>query len=187
MQTITQQLTAGQTWAMADVGSYFEILEATNPVNVRFMKGGKVQSAAEDMAGGFYSQPAGGFDRLEITSATTQIIKIGVSDGSGGQNRIAGTVDAVVRLAATVVNKPAVNVAGETVLAAANSNRAGLRVLNAGPGYIALGAPGLNFADAVIVLATGQMWQEQGAPGAAWVAVPKPNETATVKVQEMLR
>lgn len=185
MQTITQQITAGLTWAMAEVGAYFQIFEAPAAVDVRFMRNGKVIGTAEQMGAGFYARPAEGFDRIEIASATTQTIKIGISDGTGGTNQMTGSVVATVKTATSIVNVPFKTVGTVEVLAAAaNANRLGLRFLNSGGTNIALGGAGLAFADAAIVLAPGQLWVEADAPGAAWVALSD-MAGGTLKVQEL--
>ncbi|BBF85396.1 hypothetical protein DLM_1780 [Aquitalea magnusonii] len=172
MQTTSQILNAGQTLAIAEVGAYFQIFESYAPVTVRFMINGKVLMTAEDMEAGFYASPGDGFDRVELTSATQQKVKIGISDGSGGTNRMTGNVNATIQTASSVLNRAIVNVGTvETPLMAQRSDRYGFRVLNSGATNIAIGGPGVTYATAVIVLAAGEVWNEETAPGAAWVAI----------------
>lgn len=186
MQTITQILNAGEVWALTQVGNFFQIFESYAPLTVRFMKGGKVLSVAEDMEAGFYATPAGGFDRVEVVTQSQQRVKVGFSDGSAGTNRMTGDVSATIKTASGVLNKPMVNVGTtETTLVGARADRLAFRVLNSGTTNIAIGGPGLTYAGAVIVLAAGEVWQEETAPGAAWVAIGDA-AGGVLKVQELI-
>lgn len=186
MQTTSQILNAGQTLAIAEVGAYFQIFESYAPVTVRFMMNGKVLMTAEDMEAGFYASPGDGFDRVELTSTIQQKVKIGISDGSGGTNRMTGDVNATIKTASSVLNKPILNVGTvETTLMTGRADRIAFRVLNSGATNIAIGGPGVTYATAVIVLAAGDVWQEETAPGAAWVAISDA-AGGVLKVQELI-
>ncbi|WP_293762595.1 hypothetical protein [uncultured Aquitalea sp.] len=186
MQTTSQILNAGQMLALTQPGSYFQIFESYSPVTVRFMRNGKVLMQADDMEAGFYAEPGEGFDRIELTSAVQQRVKVGISDGSGGTNRMTGDVVATIKTASSVLNKPITNVGtAETAVITARSDRIAFRVLNSGSTNIALGGPGITYASAVIVLAAGEVWQEETAPGAAWSAISDA-AGGVIKVQELL-
>lgn len=184
MQTIKQILTAGQPWPLHVPAKFMQLVVAPAPVSLKFYQGGKVVDEAEEVEEGFYCNTEG-FDRVEVTSSANQLVKIILSDGSSGTSRIAGSVTASVKTATGIVNVPMKTVGtAEVLAAAANSNRLGLRFLNAGGSNIALGGAGLAFADAAIVLAPGQLWAENDAPGAAWVAIGD-MAGGTLKVQEL--
>lgn len=186
MQTIKQTLQAGQTWRVAQFAKFFQLFEASAPVNIRFLRQGKVVAEAEEMGAGFYSEPAEGFDSFEVTSTVAQTIKIGHSDGTAGTARITGDVAATIKGASSVLNQPMLTVnTVEVLVATARADRIGLRVLNAGASTLYIGAPGLNVADAVIALQPGEIWLEHEAPGAAWVAISS-QAGGTLKRQELI-
>lgn len=185
MQTIKQILLAGQTWQMAIPASFMQLVTAAAPVRIRFMQGGRVVSECEDVEQGFYCNIEQ-FDRVEITASVTQLIKIILSDGTAGSSRIAGDVSATVRGGSTVLNVPMKSVGiAETLVAEARADRIALRVLNAGVTNIALMAPGGNIADAAIVIAPGDLWNEEAAPAAAWVGISDA-AGGMLKVQELV-
>lgn len=184
MQTISQVLAANQPWVLNVPSSFMQLVEAALPVDIRFMQGGRVVSNVDAAESGFYCDVET-FDRVEIVSTNNQQIKILLSDGKAGSSRIAGSVTATVKTAAGIVNVPFKTVGtGEVLAAAANANRMGLRFLNAGGTNIALGGAGLAYADAVIVLAPGQLWVESEAPAAAWVALSD-MPAGVLKIQEL--
>lgn len=182
MQSYKQEVKAGIVWAIAAQETFFQLVECPAPVTVRFMDGGRVVAESEGVEEGFYCKLAA-WNRVEITSPVQQIIKVILSDGEAGSNRLAGRVRNLPQTADMVINRGAVAVSSVTSIAVANSSRSVLRVLNTGPGYVALGAPGLAYSDGVILLAAGDMWQEAAAPGAEWAAVAKDVE-CVLKIQE---
>ncbi|HEV6968846.1 hypothetical protein [Roseateles sp.] len=72
------------------------------------------------------------------------------------------------------------------VLAAANANRRALRFTNFGPDPVALGAPGLTWANRCIVLQVGDSWVEERAANLAWSGITDAAKAASVGVQEVL-
>lgn len=92
MRTITHNAVAGSAVKFHEIGNYFHLLETDSAVDVRFYKNGAIFAEAIGMEGGFFSQPAGGFDAIELVSAGAQTIKFAISDGTGGYNRTTGTV-----------------------------------------------------------------------------------------------
>ena len=182
MQTYKQEVMPGLIWAISAQENFFQLDSCTVPVNVRFMDSGKVVAEAEAVEEGFYCKLEA-WNRVEVTSPVQQIIKVILSDGEAGSNRLSGRVRNLPQTADLIVNRQAMAVTGSVKIATANSARTLLRVLNSGADYVALGAPGLSYNDAVIILAPGDMWQEAAAPAAEWVAVAKAAGT-TIKIQE---
>lgn len=182
MQSYKQEVMEGQVWAIAAQENFFQLVQCASPVTVRFFDSGRVVAESENVEEGFYCK-LDAWTRVEITSPVQQIIKVILSDGEAGTSRLAGRVRNLPQTADIVINRGAVMVSGKASIAVANASRSVLRVLNAGPGYVALGAPGLRYSDAVILLAPGDMWQEAAAPGAEWVAVSK-DVDAVLKIQE---
>lgn len=86
-------------------------------------------------------------------------------------------------LADTVHNvAPVVAGAAATALLAADDTRRVFYARNIGPDPVALGAAGMTFADAAIVLLMDETWKETLAPGAAWFCIRDAGTAATVKV-----
>jgi len=132
MRTITHDAGAGSAVKFHEIGNYFHLLETESAVDVRFFKNGAIFAEAIGMEGGFFSQPRGGFDAVEIASASAQSIKFAISDGTGGYNRTTGTVQ-VSNLetrqgAFTQAQKTVTNASGE--LLAANAARRMLLIQN---------------------------------------------------------
>lgn len=74
LQNVT--LTAGQTYRVRGLGDFFRILQAADPVTVRFYYDGGAVDEAEEVGAGYRTSFRGRqddrFNDLEITSATTQ-------------------------------------------------------------------------------------------------------------------
>lgn len=70
-----------------------------------------------------------------------------------------------------------------TSVIGASATRARLRILNQGPDPVAIGGPGLTWANRAIVLAVGAMWEESSGANLAWSAVCDTAKTATLGVQ----
>lgn len=68
-------INAGQTLEYYDPGDFFRLMEAANPVTVEFFYQGAEVSEAAAVVGGYAEEfRTGSFDRIRITSATTQAI-----------------------------------------------------------------------------------------------------------------
>lgn len=92
MRTIPVELTAGVTARLEVVGRYFRLMSTVGPVAVDMMNRGRVVYEASNVQAGFWAIPEGGFDAIQITSATTQNVQIAVTNGNGGYDRSAGDV-----------------------------------------------------------------------------------------------
>lgn len=85
---------------------------------------------------------------------------------------LAGESPVRTYLAAAVTNAAAVNVtAAVGVLLAAAPARRSIRLRNVGASAIAIGANGLTFANAAVIIQPGETWIESDAPGAAWYCI----------------
>lgn len=129
MRTITLNAGAGSSTKFYQLGNYFHLLETAGAVDINFYKRGAIFAEARGMEAGFYAEPKGGFDEIEIVSASAQAIKFAISDGTGGYNRTTGTVSlsgqqGVFAQAAHTVT----NASGQ--LLAAKANRRTLLVQN---------------------------------------------------------
>ena len=85
-----------------------------------------------------------------------------------------------------VVNSPPVivtDVAGQLLVASAA--RRGARMRNIGPNTVAIGAVGVVFDDAAVLINPGETWNEDEAPGAEWYAICQSGEAARINIQEI--
>ncbi|MGK5049892.1 hypothetical protein ACQ4WP_29000 [Janthinobacterium sp. GB4P2] len=91
-------------------------------------------------------------------------------------------------LAASVSNGAPVAVSDVVgVLIAAQVTRRGLRLRNVGPNPVAIGAAGLTFANAAVVIQSGETWLEADAPGAAWYAICDAGLVTTINIQGVIQ
>lgn len=185
MQTESQLVLAGVPWKLFGTGRYFRLLESVEPVDVRLWLQGRVTYEAKRVESGFYSMPDRGFDAVEIaTTGNPQLVKVAISDGTGGYERYNGSVEFAA--AKSILNTGLVNVAGvATPLLSADAKRKGFRVLNTGASVIYLGGGGVSLENGCLKLNPGDLWVESEAPGAAWFAVAD-GGAGTVKVQELM-
>lgn len=185
--TLSQALGAGQIWQLQTSGDYFRLVSAPASVNVDFYRAGAKISQAVGMDTGFYCKPAGGFDRVDITSPTAQTVKIMLLDGDGGYDRfnvdISGGV-AIAQAATITDGAPVVVGVAATALVAASATRRAVRFTNAGTVDVFLGGAGVTVGNGALKIAAGQTWLEnEGAP-AAWYGISGAADQP-VKIQEL--
>lgn len=189
MQQFIQAIGAGDTWQMQTGGDYFRLVSCPDPVDVKFFRAGLEVASAVQMDTGFYVKPAGGFDRVDITSASAQTIKIMVMRGDGGYDRfnvdITGEAAMSVRQATTVNDLAAVSIGvAATVIVAADATRKGLRMTNAGAADIYIGSAGVTVAGGAVKIGAGQTWIEDQAAPAAWYGISTA-AAQDLKIQEL--
>ena len=189
MQTMSQVFSAAGTWNINYLGRYFRLLDTSGgPVTVQFFKQNRAISEAKNVLGGYWLKVDDDqFDRVDIITDTAGRVDIAMSnDSSGGYDRVSGKVDSRLTPALSVLNKPMLLVGlAETIVIGQNINRASLRLFNASAANIWIGGAGLNLTDAAIKLASGELWIEEVAAGAAWVAIADA-AGAQLKIQEIL-
>lgn len=201
MQQFSQGLDAGGLWQLQSGGDYFRLVACPSPVDVKFYKGGAEVASASQMDTGFYLKPANGFDRVDITSAEAQTVKIMILDGDGGYDHfnvditsalqaiavnISGAASMTVAQAATVNDLAAVSVGvAATALVAASATRKGLRFTNAGSVDVYLGGAGVTVAAGAVKISAGQTWIENEAAPAAWYGISG-TAAQSVTIQELL-
>jgi len=190
MQQFIQAIGAGGAWQLQSGGDHFRLVSCPDPVNVKFYRGGMEVASATGMDTGFYLKPAGGFERVDITSATAQTVKIMIIDGDGGYDHfnvdITGTATLTVKQATTVSDPAAVTVGtAATALVAASATRRGLRITNAGSVDVYLGGAGVTVADGAVKIAAGQTWVENEAAPAAWYGIAG-TAGQSVRIQEIV-
>ncbi|MDW5417047.1 hypothetical protein R6242_10770 [Iodobacter sp. CM08] len=188
MQTYEQVFSSDGTYVLNQMASYLRILDCSGPVNVRLFQGGRVIEESRNVEAGYWlKQDAGNyFDRIEVDSKAGYI-KLGItSNANAGYDRVSGKVDSRAVTALSVLNKPMLIVGlAEVVVVPQNVARASLRLFNTSTANIWIGGAGLNIVDAAIKLAAGELWIEETAAGAAWVAIADA-AGAQLKIQEII-
>ncbi|KRB70495.1 hypothetical protein [Noviherbaspirillum sp. Root189] len=191
MQQFIQALGAGAIWQLQTGGNYFRLVSSPSPVDIKFFRAGQEIASATQMDTGFYLKPAGGFDRIDITNATAQTIKIMVLDGDGGYDHFnvdltSALANLRIEQASTVNQIAAVNVGTvATALVAASALRKGLRFTNDGSADVYLGGAGVTVAGGAIKIASGQTWIEDQAAPAAWYGISA-SAGQSVRIQELI-
>lgn len=94
MKTLSLTFTAGQRHDVPG-GELFYILATSYAVDVEYINqaGTPLNESAQDVESGYWSKPKGGFNLARITSTLAQTIKIGISRGDGGYDRVTGEVE----------------------------------------------------------------------------------------------
>lgn len=186
MQTYTEDFTAGQVKKWTDAGNYLRIMKASAPVDVRLYRGGRVLAIAEQVNASFYAKPEGGFDAVELVSATAQTVKIGIADGEGGENVLSGTVSIQNNNGALSNTQKTVTNASAQLLAA-NANRRYLLIQNkdtAGKVYVNLGGAAATVGNGLLIPPGGSYVAEIFAPTGAIFAIGDIASNANVVVVE---
>ncbi|MBU9401629.1 hypothetical protein KTE13_17985 [Burkholderia multivorans] len=116
---------------------------------------------------------------VNVTGATLTATNVGVNNTAANPVPTQAVPPAS---APSDVTPVAVGTSGASLIAA-SSGRRGLRILNAGPGRLALtAAAATTFANAAVVLQVGDVWNETDAPQAQWFAVSDSGTTANLQV-----
>lgn len=88
-------------------GNFFMLIDTSAPLDVSLMSGGAEIEKAESVEAGFKAHARfadlredGGryFDEARLLSATTQTVRVGISDGAGGYDRALGEVTSEPKL-----------------------------------------------------------------------------------------
>ena len=194
MQTFTQTFAGAQTWVLNVPGKYFTTLACSNPVNVRFYKGGKqldlgqislLLAGLEVMLGDLKDTEAA-FDRVEVDVTAADTIQIGIGNGQARYNRSQGSV-AVTNTAGAFNQAQATVTNASAQLKAANLARRYLLIQNndaSGVVYVTLDGTAATTAKG-IKLDPGGSYECQGyAPTGAVFAIGSIASNANVLVLE---
>ena len=180
-----------------DTGGRLFIIDSTGAapsLDVEILRGGSPSLRLAGMTRGLRLWFDRRFDGFRVTGAAGATVRLIVADedvqidtSSGADvtinNAVANPVPALLTLADTLTDTAAVAAtAARAVLLAASATRRGFRVRNAGPDPVAIGGAAVTFAAASIVLAVGDVWVEEAAPGAAWSCICDAAGTASVKI-----
>lgn len=128
------------------------------------------------------------FAGAEVNATISGPVPLPVSNdrGSPGNPLHVSAVTVSDTPATSVSNNAAVSVDDTgAVMLTADADRREARFLNQGPDAVALGAPGLTWAERTIVIEMGDVWVEERAANLAWSAITDTGDTADVTVQEV--
>lgn len=98
MKTLEYTFLAGETKTFPG-GNFFMLLDTTSPVDILFSHSNRPLSneSAEGVEAGFRTSPliveGRAFDSAKVTSALAQTVKVAISAGYGGYDRVFGSVD----------------------------------------------------------------------------------------------
>lgn len=138
MKTFEYTIQAGET-ATFPGGNFFVLMSTSAGVDVQFIKNGtSIDEDAESVEEGFSVRPVrpadGGlaFERVKITSAILQTVKLAISKGGGDYNALAGAVSAtpVVATGLLTTSDKLLGAAATTSIIAANANRREVLITN---------------------------------------------------------
>lgn len=185
MQTHSQIVAVGTPWKLYGIASYLRLMDSVEEVNIRFFMQGRMVYEASKIEAGFYAEPAGGFDAVEIeTINNPQLVKIARSNGNGGYDRFTGVVN--LATATSILNTGVVNIAtAATLVVSADNKRRGIRFLNSGTTVLYLGGAGVDEVNGCIKVNPGEILFESEAPSAAWFAMSV-GGPGFLKVQELI-
>jgi hypothetical protein len=175
-------ITAGQTVEFFEPGDFFRVMEADNPLTVIFYSAGKEVARADGVLEGYAERFRGGqFDRVWVSSATTQVLQLVTRLGNDVAYDKAPTGATTVTNTVTVVVEPdPVAQAQRTVtnasaqMIAANATRRYLFVQNndaTGVIYLNVAGAAATVANGIRILPGESFEMANPAPSAAIFAI----------------
>lgn len=180
LQTTIQ---AGATLEFYEAGDFFRLLECNNPIDVRFYTNEAEQVKAEGISEGYAEKFTIQFQRIKITSATTQTLQFVVRLG----NTVAYDAPPVGAALQGAFTQGAANVGtASTEIKAANTARRYLLIQNNGATdiYITLNGAEATTANGIKVEAAGGAYELQGfVPVAAIKAISSAANSAVIVVE----
>ena len=181
MQTYSQTFTGNTTWTLNVPGKYFTTPACSNPINIRFYKGGKqldlgqISSllAGREVTLGNISDTEAAFDRVEIDVTGADTVTIGIGNGQARYNRSQGSV-AVTNISGAFANAQATVTNASTQIKAANATRRYLLIQNndaAGDIYVRLDGTAATIGTGVKIPAGGSYELQGFVPIGAITAI----------------
>lgn len=154
MQTYSQTFAGATTWTLNVPGKYFTTLACTNPINVRFYKGGKQLDLGQvsgllaglEVTLGEINDLEAAFDRVEIDVTGADTVQVGIGNGQARYNRANASVTVVTNKqpqSSTFANAQKTVTNASAQLVAANAARQYLLIQNkdtSGSVYVTIGA-----------------------------------------------
>lgn len=101
LELISVPLTAGEPRTLYLTGQYFELIDAVNPVDVVLSDAYGSQRGLMRQAEASFFLKSTPFKVVQLTSATTQVVRFGYGSGEGGTRRSAGQVTIAGTVAVT--------------------------------------------------------------------------------------
>ena len=165
---------AGQTLEYFEPGDFFRLMEAASAVDVRFYYLGAEVSRADNVLEGYAERFRNGqFDRVQITSASSQAIQFVIRNGADVAYDKTPTGDVTLGTGAfTQAQKTVTNASG--LVMAANASRRYLLIQNndaSGDIYITVDGSAATTAKGIKVPAGGALELSTYAPAGAVYAI----------------
>lgn len=120
IELITVPFNAGESKLFAISGQYFELIDATNPIDVLLSDVNGAQRGVMRSAEASFNLKDTDFATVQLYSATAQTIRFAYGTGEAGTRRAAGAV--------SIVGTVPVNVSSSVPLSLATSTLDGLRI-----------------------------------------------------------
>ena len=152
MKTYKIKIKAEETYTLHAVGSRYHVVQADKEVAIETSAGATVKGVAAGM--GLATRDK--FERLTITSETTQVIDIAVGDDDVIDSRatIAGRVDSAGGGLSIVTTAKQITTSSAIILAQ-NANRRSITLQNTSLNPIVVGGAGVSVATGLIIASEG--------------------------------
>ena len=194
MQTYSQTFAGSTTWTLNVPGKYFTTLACTNPINVRFYKGGKqldLGQISQLLAGlevtlGNIDDTDAAFDRVEIDVSGADTVQVGIGNGQARYNRSQGSV-AVTNVNGTMTHVAQTVTSASAQLLAAKANRRYLMIQNndaTGVVYVRLDGTAATITTGIKILPGGSYELQGFVPTGAVMAIGSIASNANVVTVE---
>lgn len=183
MQTKTETLIIGKN-DLTGQARFFYLLECQNPVDITFvMQRNGGTETAQGIKQGYWFEAPELISQIIVTSATAQDIKWAYTMGRGGYDLaplLLGQANIIGNLAPVATVGAA---AAELIVPAGLHKGVAFRNDDANTDRLAIGGPGVTFANAVHILAPGEVYTDDNAAAAAFYAIAETNAGQIVRVE----
>lgn len=173
MNTYEQTLAPGAVWVLDSPGDLVRLLDSSAGLDIQITRAGMPMKEAKNILAGFWAKPRGGFSGIRIINGgTAQTVKVGISEGEAGYDRLQISGGVVFQQGTAITDLAPVSVGvSSTQLCAPDSARESVRFYNAGTVDVYIGGIGVTTSNGAIKLAPGATWIERDGSPAAWYGV----------------
>jgi hypothetical protein len=177
---------AGASVDVMGVASFFQYMSGTGAVDVEFFRGNSTVGKALGMPAGFKYGPLREgevFDRVKVTSAIAQTVKLCIATSQADLLQLTGTVTVTLGSAITDIAPVAVGVAAvQAIAAGASRHRVTIQAQATNTGIVYVGGAGVTTLNSPYALLPGDIFEELAAPDAA-IFVISDTAAQSVRVQ----
>lgn len=185
---INTTISAGQRLEFFDRGDFLRILSATNNLTVEFYKNGVEVAEASNIGAGYAEKFAEWFDKIAITSDTTQAIQVVIRLGNDVRYDTPpnGNVT-IIAAASTFTNTQKTVTTTSATIVAANAGRRYLMIQNndaTGDIFVRLDGVTATAATGIKISASGSLELQNLVPSTAITAIGNIASNANIVVVE---